>query len=101
MTAKHSQEVQEAIDSVKHLSNEHDYEEWRMRFAEHKELCILNGIYDKVKQLETAAETETEQRESEEMEAVRNYLEPLDLAPVGTSIVELARLAALKLMEKE
>jgi hypothetical protein len=38
--------------------------------------------------------------ESVELESIRQHLEPLDLAPVGTSLPELARLAALKITEQ-
>lgn len=38
--------------------------------------------------------------ESVELEAIRQHLEPLELAPVGTPLLELARLAALKVTEK-
>jgi hypothetical protein len=38
--------------------------------------------------------------ESGELEAIRQHLEPLELAPVGTPLPELARLAALKVTEK-
>jgi hypothetical protein len=45
--------------------------------------------------LQTAAE-----EESETLEEVRGHWEPLGLAPEGTPLPELARLAALKITEK-
>ena len=38
--------------------------------------------------------------ESETLTEIRNHLEPLGLAPNGTPLPELARLAALKITEK-
>jgi hypothetical protein len=38
--------------------------------------------------------------ESVELDEIRKHLEPLELAPVGTPLPELARLAALKVTEK-
>jgi hypothetical protein len=101
MPQKLTQEIQDALDSLAELRNELSYEEWKMRFAEHKERFKLMGLYNKAKQLEAAVESESEQHESEEMEAVRNHLESLDLAPAGTPLGELARLAVLKIIEKE
>jgi hypothetical protein len=101
MTPKLTQEIQEALESVDKLRNEMTYEEWKMRFAEHKERCRLMGLYEKAKHLESVIESELSQQESEEMEAVRSYLEPLDLAPAGTPVMELARLAAQIVMEKD
>jgi hypothetical protein len=38
--------------------------------------------------------------ESGELEAIRKHLEPLELAPHGTPLPELARLAVLAITEK-
>jgi hypothetical protein len=103
---KLSKEIKDAIKSLDKLQKESSYEDWKMRFAEHKERFKLLGLYNRAKQLETAEELELESEaeignpESAELTAIRNYLEPLNLAPEGTALSELARLAAIKITEK-
>lgn len=60
-----------------------------------KELNRLLGLY-----MKEHGEVEFEDMESIELEDAREHLEPLELAPAGTPVSELARLAALKLTDK-
>ena len=64
----------------------------RDQLAIHKEIIRL---------LEKKPGTDTtDDGESETLTEIRNHLEPLGLAPDGTPLPELARLAALKITEK-
>lgn len=64
------------------------------RLAVRKELNKVLGHYD------APAEADADSAESETLDEIRSHLEPLGLAPEGTPLPELARLAALKLTEK-
>ena len=67
------------------------------RLAIRKEMNRLHRLY--VIQLESDDAAE-DTAESETLAEVRQHLEPLGLAPEGTPLPELARLAALKITEK-
>jgi hypothetical protein len=58
----------------------------------------LLDLYTWAKRVEQ--EDTAEQAESTELAEIRGHLEPLGLAPEGTPLPELARLAALKITEK-
>ena len=58
----------------------------------------LLDLYTWAKQAEQ--ENTAEQAELAELAEIRSHLEPLGLAPEGTPVTELARLAALKITEK-
>ena len=64
------------------------------RLAIRKELNKVLGHYH------APAETDADTAESETLAEIRSHLEPLGLAPEGTPLPELARLAALKITEK-
>jgi hypothetical protein len=100
---KNSEAIQDAIDAIDGLQHE-ELDERKVRLAELKERFKLLRLYSKTEPLpETTAmatENETENIESEELTAVRSHLEPLGLAPVGTPVSELARLAALIVTQK-
>lgn len=101
MAGKFSEAVQEAINKIDELQNEDiSLIERKIRLAELKERFKLLRLYNKAEPLPETVETETESEESEELAVVRQHLESLKLAPVGTPVSELARLAALKVMEK-
>jgi hypothetical protein len=57
----------------------------------------IEGVYELSKILLPA---ETDRPEDAELEAIRQHLEPLGLAPEGTPLAELARLAALAITQK-
>ena len=65
------------------------------RLAIRKELNKVLGHYNP-----QAAEADADSAESETLDEIRSHLEPLGLAPCGTPLPELARLAALKITEK-
>jgi len=67
------------------------------RLAIRKEMNRLHRLY--VIQLESD-DAADDGAESETLAEVRQHLEPLGLAPEGTPLPELARLAALKITEK-
>jgi len=67
------------------------------RLAVRRELNKLLRLYVFHLEKESSADDDAE---SETLAEVRQHLEPLGLAPEGTPLTELARLAALKLTEK-
>jgi len=69
---------------------------WKRRLAVRKEMNRLLGLYT-IWQREVDA---ADDGESETLTEIRQHLEPLGLAPEGTPLPELARLAALKITEK-
>jgi len=62
--------------------------EERFKLENIYELAKLGGLDD------------ADRPEDAELDEVRRHLEPLGLAPEGTPVAELARLAALKITEK-
>jgi hypothetical protein len=96
---KFSEAIQEAIEAVDDLQHR-GLNERKVRLAELKERFKLLRLYNKTESFPEVPEAESGNTESAELFAIRSYFEPLELAPVGSSIVELARLAALKVMEK-
>jgi hypothetical protein len=96
--------IQEAIDAVKALNNgEISVEERKQLLNEYKEQFKLQRLYTRVVSSapESTGNADTGGTpESAELIAIRNYLEPLGLAPEGTPLSELARIAALKITEK-
>ena len=73
--------------------------ERKVRLSVLKERLRIEGVYDLAKQT-TQDESADEREESEVLAQIRQHLEPLGLAPEGTALPELARLAALKITEK-
>jgi hypothetical protein len=74
---------------------------YKLALSAEKARVALLGLAsaEKLEVTETSAATEFSETQSELIE-IRNHLEPLELAPVGASLSELARLAALKITEK-
>ena len=73
-------------------------DERKHRLAVRRELNKLHRLYDVLLAVEEDASDDG--GESEMLAEVRGHLEPLGLAPEGTPLPELARLAALKITEK-
>jgi len=71
--------------------------DYKTVLAVRKELSRLLRLYDQAKVQEMPDFTEPE---GETLAAIREHLEPLGLAPEGTDIVELVRLAVIQLTEK-
>ncbi|GHT31033.1 hypothetical protein FACS1894214_2000 [Planctomycetales bacterium] len=92
----------ELIDAIQKLeslcASGDDLAERKMQLAVLVEQFRLQGLYNAAKAVQSETECETER--SAESEQARNYLEPLGLAQAGTPISELARLAALRIIEK-
>jgi len=90
-------EFEKALAELRQLCDEDvDLAERKHRLGVRKELNKLHGLY-------TAWQRDTEAAdngESETLTEIRQHLEPLGLAPEGTPLPELARLAALKITEK-
>jgi hypothetical protein len=90
-------EFERAIAELQQLCDEDvSRDERKHRLGVRKELNKLLGLY-------TAWQREMESAddgESEILEEIRQHLEPLGLAKHGTSLPELARLAALAIAEK-
>ena len=95
MPADDSQQMETRDDVVRELRELYEAAvEPKDRLAVRKELNKVLGHYD------TPAEADADTAESKTIDEVRSHLEPLGLAPYGTPVTELARLAALKLTEK-
>ena len=62
--------------------------------AVRKELHKLHGLY------QAPDRTDEPDGESEALAVIRGHLEPLGLAPEGTPVEELARLAALRILNQ-
>jgi hypothetical protein len=90
-------EIDSALNELRNLKGE-SADERKLRLMELKEQFRLQGLYDLNKQPDEQADGDT--AADRELSAVRGHLEPLGLAPPGTSAAELARLAALKITEK-
>ena len=91
-------EFEAAIQELRNLCDEAvDLAERKHRLAVRKE---MNRIYRIEKMRELAATESADSAESETLDEIRSHLEPLGLAPYGTPVAELARLAALKITEK-
>jgi hypothetical protein len=67
------------------------------RLAALRECFRIENVYELAKQ--TGAES-ADPTDNEELAAIRSHLVPLALAPEGTPLPELARLAALRITEK-
>jgi len=90
-----SAEFEQAIQELRELYNETvDVKE---RLSIRKEINKLYRLYEK---LTAAAESAADTGESETLAEIRSHLEPLGLAAEGTPLMELVRLAALKITEK-
>lgn len=89
----------ELLDAVRKLeslcTSTEDLQERKMHLSVLVEQFRLLGLYSRTAQMENGQEKA--EPEGEELDAVRHHLEPLGLAPPGTPLVELARLAALKI----
>jgi len=89
-----SEEFEAAIRELRDLCDaDVSLAERKHRLAVRKE---MNRLYRLEKQRESAADS----CESETLDEIRSHLEPLGLAAEGTPLMELVRLAALKLTEK-
>jgi len=89
-------EFEQAIRELRALCDEDvNLNERKHRLGVRKEMNRLYWLYEKLKELATAEPSEAE---SETLDEIRNHLEPLGLAPEGTPVTELARLAALKIV---
>jgi hypothetical protein len=94
----YQEQLRNAMEALEILRDEGiSVDERKLRLSELKERFRLLGLYDRAKKEETAAAAED--TESAELLEIREHLEPLDLAPEGTPTAELARLAALKIMQ--
>ena len=92
-------EFENALRELRQLCDEDvPLDERKHRLAVRKEMNRLYRLYDALLALEVEAADNGV--ESETLAAIREHLEPLGLAPEGTQLPELARLAALKIMEK-
>jgi len=89
-----NEEFEQAVKELRDLYNETD--DVKTRLGIRRELNKMYRHYDMKAALEAAADP----GESETLDEIRSHLEPLVLAPDGTPLPELARLAALKLTEK-
>jgi hypothetical protein len=90
-------DLQKALDELNTLKSNYDLpiEEKTIQLNILKERNRILKLYTKVE------DQETEQIENEELAIIRNHLEPLELAPEGTPLSELARLAARYIMNNE
>jgi hypothetical protein len=89
-------EYEKALKELKDLYDTSiDIDERKMRLAARKELSKMLKLYE----AEHDQCNENEIIESEIINEIREHLEPLGLAKEGTSVVELARLAALKITQ--
>ena len=86
---------EEAIaDLIRRMAEAQEKGDDNIELAIRKELHRLLGFYQAPEPVE---ESEVE---SATLAAIREHLEPLGLAPAGTDIVELVRLAAIRITEK-
>jgi hypothetical protein len=89
-------EIEEALQELADLCDPHiPIQERQMRLAARKEKSKTLRLY--VQSLEQESSATTASPESPELSEIRRYLEPLDLAPIGTALPELARLAATRI----
>jgi hypothetical protein len=72
--------------------------ERKSRLVVLKERFRIENVFELAKQM--ADDGQQADEESETLTEIRGHLEPLGLAPEGTPLPELARLAALKITEK-
>jgi hypothetical protein len=92
-----TEEFEAAIRELRDLCDETvDLAERKHRLAVRKEMNRLYRLYEKLAAIESAADS----GESETLAEIRSHLEPLGLAAEGTPLMELVRLAALKITEK-
>jgi hypothetical protein len=77
------------------LDPETPTEERKVQLAILKERFRIDGIYDLAK---NGMPDDAERPEDAELAEIRGHLEPLGLAPEGTPLPELARLAALAIV---
>jgi hypothetical protein len=93
-----SDKIHAALRDLEQLSEQGLPEtERKIRLAELKERFRIENVYELAKQ--TGSES-ADSADNAELAAIRSHLEPLALAPEGTPLPELARLAALKITEK-
>jgi hypothetical protein len=62
-----------------------------------RERFRIENVYELAKH---GGQDETDRPEDAELSEIRSHLEPLGLAPEGTPLAELARLAALKITDQ-
>jgi len=92
-------EFQQAISELTQLCHDtDDLDERKFRLSVRKELNRVHRLY--VFQTAAVAAAAADTGESSCLAAIREHLEPLGLAPEGTPLEELARLAALKITDK-
>jgi transcription initiation factor TFIIIB Brf1 subunit/transcription initiation factor TFIIB len=95
-----SEELRAALQEVDRLIADSEMPDARRKslLSAMQERCRLLNLYEWAKRAEQ--ENEAEQAELAELSEIRRHLAPLGLAPEGTPLAELARLAALKITEK-
>jgi len=92
-------EFENALRETRQLCDEDvPLDERKHRLNVRRDLNKLYRLYDVLLAVELDATDDG--GESEILAAIREHLEPLGLAPEGTELPELARLAALKIMER-
>ena len=92
-----TEEFEAAIRELRDLCDETvDLAERKHRLGIRKELNKVLKIYA----YQAVAESAADFSESETLAEIRSHLEPLGLAAEGTPLMELVRLAALKITEK-
>jgi hypothetical protein len=89
------EEFDKALQELQELcSSDSDVNERKFRLSALREKWKLQGLYNK-QFVENCADSGENTADLAELDGVRRHLEPLGLAPEGTPLVELARLAAL------
>jgi Mn-containing catalase len=89
---------QKAIEALEELKNDENTD---VKVNNFKLKVLKEQIKIQEKYTKEGEQNDEEVVESEELIAVRNHLELLNLAPAGTPIDEIARLATLKIMDLE
>ena len=94
----HNKELGTAITALRDLySSNLKIKDYKTALLTRKELNRILGLYENEVEITEADEDE----ENEQLEEIRRHLEPLQLAPPGTPIVELVRLAVIRIAEMD
>ena len=92
-------EFDKALAELRQLCDENIPSDVRKdRIAIRREMNRLLGLYTILQK--DAAEDRLTTEEADTLTEIRGHLEPLGLAPEGTPLPELARLAALRITDK-
>ena len=93
----HNRELGIAITALRDLySSNLKIKDYKTALLTRKELNRILGLYENDVEI-----TESDDEENEQLEEIRRHLEPLQLAPPGTPIVELVRLAVIRIAEMD